>query len=327
MSNAQRIDVHHHFIPPQYLAYLMKTDPHWSGGPPIPDWNIGVARETMARYGIAQAVASVVPQTYWGDDAAAIHWSRHSNEFSARIVQDDPEHFGAFATLPLPNAEAACREIEYSLDELELDGIVMFSSYDARYPGDPAFEEVFQELEKRKAIVFIHPSTIVPGSIVPKLTLPWGVVEFVMDTTRCITNLLYSGTFERYPSIRYIVSHAGGTVPYIAWRIASSVTIVPGIERNVPKGPLHYLQKLYYDTALSTSDQVMAALAAFVPQSQVLFGSDWPMGTTLGLQLEDAYLSTTKAIDENRRRAIDRDNALALFPRFARGAERLAKSA
>jgi predicted TIM-barrel fold metal-dependent hydrolase len=138
MSNAQRIDVHHHFLPPQYLASLMKTDPHWSGGPPIPDWNINVARETMARYGIAQAVGSVVPQTYWGDDAAAIHWSRHSNEFSARIVQDDPQRFGAFATLPLPNTEAACREIEYSLDELKLDGIVMFSSYDARYPGVPA---------------------------------------------------------------------------------------------------------------------------------------------------------------------------------------------
>jgi predicted TIM-barrel fold metal-dependent hydrolase len=322
MSNAQRIDVHHHFIPPKYLEYLMKTDPHWSGGPPIPDWNIEKARETMAKYGIAQAVGSVVPQVYWGDDAAAIHWARHSNEFAARIVQDDPQHFGAFATLPLPNTAAACRELEYALDTLKLDGVVIFSSNDARYPGDPAFEELFQELERRKAIVLIHPSTIVPGSIVPKLTLPWGLVEFVMDTTRCITNLLYSGTFERYPSIRYIVSHAGGTVPYIAWRIASGVTIMPGAEKQMPKGPLHYLKKLYFDTALSTSDQVMAALDVFAPQSHVLFGSDWPMGTTLGLQLEDEYMSSTPALTESRRRAIDRDNALALFPRFALASDR-----
>ena len=127
---------------------------------------------------------------------------------------------------------------------------------------------------------------------------------------------------KRYPSIRYIVSHAGGTVPYIAWRIAATAQIMPGAERVVPKGPLHYLQKLYYDTALSTSDQVMAALAAFVPQSQVLFGSDWPMGTTPALKMEDDYLSSTPVLTDKARRAIDRDNALALFPRLALATDR-----
>ena len=320
MSNAQRIDVHHHFIPPKYLEYLMKTDPHWSGGPPIPDWNIAKARETMAQYGIAQAVGSVVPQVYWGDDAAAIHWARHCNEFAARIVQDDPQRFGAFATLPLPNTAAACRELEYALDTLKLDGVVIFSSNDARYPGDPAFEELFQELERRKAIVLIHPSTIVPGSIVPKLTLPWGLVEFVMDTTRCVTNLLYSGTFERYPSIRYIVSHAGGAVPYLALRLAFGEKLAGWPHENTPKGVLHYLKKLYYDTALSPSEQVFAALKEFVPPTQVLFGSDYPMVPEQVATIETQMIESSKVLDDRTRRMIDRDNALALFPRLVRTA-------
>jgi predicted TIM-barrel fold metal-dependent hydrolase len=325
MSNAQRIDVHHHFLPPEFLAYANKMNPRWSGGPQIPEWNVRLARETMERFQIASAVASPMPLTYFGDEAAAIHWARHCNDFSARIVGDDPAHFGAFATLPLPDADAACREVEYSLDVLKLDGVVLFSSYGVQYPGDPAFDEVFQELEKRKAVVFIHPNTIVPGSIVPKLSIPWGVVEFVFDTTRCITNLLYSGTLERYPSIRYIVAHAGGTVPWVAWRIAASLAAMPGAERDVQNGPMHYtrqLQKLYYDTALSISDQVMVGFEEFAPRSQILFGSDWPMAGTHALVLEDAYLSSTKVIDEKARRAIDRDNALALFPRFAQQADR-----
>jgi predicted TIM-barrel fold metal-dependent hydrolase len=196
-----------------------------------------------------------------------------------------------------------------------------------QYPGDPQFEQVFAELDKRRATVFIHPNTIVPGSIVPKLTIPWGVVEFVMDTTRCVTNLLYSGTLERYPNIRYIVAHAGGTVPWVAWRIAASAHMLPDAHATMPKGPMHYLQKLYFDTALSVSDQVMAGLGKFVPRSQVLFGSDWPMAGTIALEMEDAYLKSTKAIDDATRRAIDRDNALALFPRFASASERLAKTA
>src|SRR5262245_31368705 len=217
---ANRIDVHHHFLPPEYVAWLGRQGSSWTGGPQVPEWNLELARAAMERHGIGVAVASTIPQVYWGDISAAIHWARHCNEFAARAVQDDPEHFGGLAILPLPDTHAACQELEYALDVLRLDGVIMMTSHGNQYPGDPAFEELFQELERRKAVVFIHPTTVPPGAIVPKLTLPWGIVEFVADTTRCVTNLLYSGTLERYPSIRYIVSHAGGTVPYIAARIA-----------------------------------------------------------------------------------------------------------
>ncbi|HEY7640349.1 MAG TPA: amidohydrolase family protein [Steroidobacteraceae bacterium] len=315
--NPQRIDVHHHFLPPDFLADLKRQGAKWTGGPPLPVWNVAIAREVMERYNIAAAVASTVPSPFWGDTAAAAHWARHANEFAARIVHDDPAHFGYFASVPLPDTAAALREVEYALDVLKLDGVQLFSSYGNQYPGDPQFDELFQELERRKAIVHIHPSTVVPGAIVPKLSIPWGVVEFVLDTTRCVTNLLASGTFERYPSIRYIVSHAGGTVPYIAWRIAMSAHELPDFGAKAPQGALHYLKKLYYDTALSTSEQVLAALREFVPTSQVLFGSDWPMVPETAVQMEHRDLEASKVLDDTTRRAIYQDSALALFPRFA----------
>jgi predicted TIM-barrel fold metal-dependent hydrolase len=314
--NPQRIDVHHHFIPPEFIADLARQGAKWTGGPPIPNWNVSIARAVMERNGIAAAVASTVPSAYMGSDTPA-RWARHINEYAARIVHDDPAHFGFFASVPLPDTAAALREVEYALDVLKLDGVQLFSSFGNQYPGDPQFDELFQELERRKAIVHIHPSTVVPGATVPKLSIPWGIVEFVLDTSRCVTNLLLSGTFERYPSIRYIVSHAGGTVPYIAWRIAMSAHEFPEVGAKAPKGALYYLKKLYYDTALSTSEQVFAALKEFVPMNQVLFGSDWPMVPEGAVKMETRDLEASKVLDDATRRAIYNGNALALFPRFA----------
>src|SRR5262249_11340528 len=142
----------------------------------------------------------------------------------------------------------------------------------------------------------IHPSTVVPGATVPRLSIPWGIVEFVLDTSRAIANLLASGTLERYPSIRYIVSHAGGTVPYIAWRMAMSAQELPDFGSKAPKGALHYLKKLYYDTALSTSEQVFAGLKEFVPMNQVLFGSDWPMVNERVVKMETDGLEGSKVL-------------------------------
>jgi predicted TIM-barrel fold metal-dependent hydrolase len=318
-TNPQRIDVHHHFLPPEFIADLVRKGRDWTGGPVLKEWNVSIAREVMERNGIAAAVGSVVPITYWGDLKEAARWSRHSNEYMAKIVRDDPEHFGAFATLPLPDTQAAVREAEYALDVLKLDGVQLWSSYGGQYPGDPAFEELFQELNRRAAVVHLHPHTLPPGANVPKLTIPHGIIEFVFDTTRAVTNLLYSGTLERYPAIRYIISHAGGTIPYMSGRITLS-TQLEVVRDKLPKGPQHYLQqlqRLYYDTALSTYDVVLAALGQFVPTSQVLFGSDYPLVDEFVVKLETSSLEKSRVLDDATRNAIDRDNALALFPRFA----------
>jgi predicted TIM-barrel fold metal-dependent hydrolase len=164
--------------------------------------------------------------------------------------------------------------------------------------------------------VLIHPTTVPPGSARSGLSLPYALVDFVFDTTRAITNLLYSGTFERHPSIRYIVSHAGGAVPYLGWRLGLG-EIGPELRARVPKGTMHYLRQLYYDTALSATEPVFAALRQFVPTSHVLFGSDFPYVPDGLIKVETNGLDQSAVLDDSMRAAIDRDNALALFPRLA----------
>lgn len=319
-TDRKRIDVHHHVLPPEFKAHLAGRNQAWTGGPPVPEWDLAMAREMMAQNGIAAAVASASPSVSWGEPGTAARWARHCNELLARITHDDPTHFGGFASLPLPDTAAACRELEYAFDELHLDGVLLWASEGTQYLGDPDFEELFQELDRRKAVVFIHPNTAPPGSNVPKLTLPYALVEFVFDTTRAVANLLYSGTLERYPSIQYIVSHAGGAVPYLAWRLGLGEAMSPALRRNVPKGTLHYLQRLHYDTALSASEFVFGALRQFVPTTQILFGSDFPYVTPQLIAAEVSGLERSALLDGAAQHAIDRGNAERLFPRFRESA-------
>ena len=216
-NNPRRIDVHHHVLPPHFVSELNSLGINWTGGPIVPTWSHAQARETMENAGIEAAIASVSPGVYWVPPTEfAVSLARRCNDFLADLVRDDPTHFGGFATMPLPDVDAALTELEYAYDILGLDGVVLFTSQGDRYLGDPHYQPFFEELERRKAIVFIHPTTMAPGADATGLDIPYGVAEFVFDTTRCVTDLLYSGTLERYPSIRYIVSHAGGTVPYLA---------------------------------------------------------------------------------------------------------------
>jgi predicted TIM-barrel fold metal-dependent hydrolase len=317
-ANPRRIDVHHHVLPPKFLAHLKEQGIAWTGGPVLFDWSVPIALETMERQGIATAIASVVPSVHWGDLQSAIRFAKHGNDYLAEIVQKDPVHFGGLGTLPLPDLAASLEETRRIYDELKMDGLILFSSQANTYLGDPSYEELYQELDRRNAVALIHPTTAPPGATVPRITVPWGIVEFVADTSRAVANLLYNGVLERYPNIRFIVSHAGGFVPYIALRMALSGDHLPGMKDNIPKGATHYLQRLYYDTALSTSEQVLAALRQFAPPSQVLFGSDYPLVPEEVVQLESSMLERSKVLDDATRKAIDRDNALALFPRLAK---------
>ena len=234
-TNPKRIDVHHHILPPAFISALNSLNVPWTGGPEIPTWSLSQAHDMMGQMGIDAAVASASPGVYWGGDTGfAVKLAHETNEFLAEVVRDDPDHFGAFATMPLPDVDASLRELEYAYDTLGLDGVVLFSSQGGRYLGDPLFDPLFEELERRKAIVFIHPTTLPPGADATGLTIPYGVAEFTFDTTRAITNMLYSGTLERFPSIRYIVSHAGGTIPYLAWRI-SGASYLPELRDRAPR--------------------------------------------------------------------------------------------
>jgi 6-methylsalicylate decarboxylase len=317
-TKPKRIDVHHHILPPNFVSALNSLSIPWTGGPEVPSWSLQQAHDMMGAMGIDAAVASPSPGVYWGGDTAfAVKLARETNEFVADVVRDDPEHFGGFATVPLPDVDASLEELEYAYDTLGLEGVVLYTSQGDRYLGDRSYDPFFEELDRRKAIVFIHPTTIPPGADATGLTIPFGVAEFTFDTTRAVMNMLCSGTLERYPSIRYIVSHAGGTIPYLAWRIAGA-SYLPELRDRAPKTDgLALLQKLYYDTALSTSEFVFGALKEFVPMSQVLFGSDFPYIGPAVLQAERYGLENSKVLDDAARAAIDRGNALTLFPRFA----------
>ena len=317
-TKPKRIDVHHHILPPNFVSALNSLSIPWTGGPEVPSWSLQQAHDMMGAMGIDAAVASPSPGVYWGGDTGfAVKLARETNEFVADVVRDDPEHFGGFATVPLPDVDASLEELEYAYDTLGLEGVVLYTSQGDRYLGDRSYDPFFEELDRRKAIVFIHPTTIPPGADATGLTIPFGVAEFTFDTTRAVMNMLYSGTLERYPSIRYIVSHAGGTIPYLAWRIAGA-SYLPELRDRAPKTDgLALLQKLYYDTALSTSEFVFGALKEFVPMSQVLFGSDFPYIGPAVLQAERYGLENSKVLDDAARAAIDRGNALTLFPRFA----------
>jgi 6-methylsalicylate decarboxylase len=304
--------VHHHILPPDYLSALASVGITSSGGRPIPDWDIQSTLALMDRYGIATAITSISePGIFFGDETFRRELARRCNEFSAQLIKDYPQRFGAFAILPLPNVDATLRELEYALDTLKLDGIVLLSSVDGRYPGDSLFDEFFTELNRRNAVVFLHPTVPAINSEL-KLDLPPFLIEFVFDTTRAVTNLVYSGTLERCPDIRFIVAHAGGTIPFLAYRIAMGQIMLPG----VPQGALTYLKQLYYDTALSVNPNALRSLQALVDASHILFGSDYPFAPEVAVSLFVQGIQNFDGFDEQARKAIERESALALFPRF-----------
>ena len=252
-NEAYRIDVHHHILPPVYVDALKSIGADKSGGAELPAWTKEDALAMMDRQGIATAVTSISsPGVYFGDIAFARDLAHRCNEYSAELVRDNPRRFGALALLPLPDADAALEELAYALDTLRLDGVILQASVGDQYLGDTAFDPVFDELNRRKATVLLHPTTP-PGSDVPKLDLPSFLVEFIFDTTRAVANLIVSGTLERCPDIALIVSHAGGAAPYLAGRFDTGEHLMPKLKERAPKGALSYLECLYYDTALSAT--------------------------------------------------------------------------
>ena len=309
----QRIDIHQHFLPPFYLAALAENGIRVGAELPFLEWDVQSTLELMGRHEIATAIVSISePGVYFGDALSARQLARRCNEYAADLMREYPTRFGAFAILPLPDVDSALQELEYALDTLRLDGVVLLSNSDGRYPGDPLFNELFGELQRRKAIVFIHP-TVPAINRHLQLDLPPFLVEFVFDTTRAIVNLLYSGTLDRCPDIRFIAAHAGGTVPYLAHRIAMGQIMLPG----APQGTITYLKQLYYDVALSTSPYVLHSLQELVDASRLLFGSDYPFAPEMATDFVIRGLKRHYEFDETARAMIERENALALFPRFA----------
>ena len=306
-----RIDVHHHILPSVYTSALAKIGITSAGGVPLPNWNAQKSLDVMDRYGIATAITSIsAPGIYFGDFEFSKDLAKRCNEFSADLISDNKMRFGGFAVLPLPDVKAAVNELEYALDVLKLDGVVLLSNVDGHYLGTSKFDDLYSELNRRKAIVYIHPTVPANGKF-PKMKIPTSVEEFVFDTTRAISSLILNKTLNRFPKIRFIVSHAGGTAPYIAWRMSL-------LDYQIHTDTINDLKRLYYDTALSASPYALRSLQELVNPSHILFGSDYPFAPEIITRMTISGLNTFNGFDEKQLRGINRENAIDLFPQFAR---------
>jgi 6-methylsalicylate decarboxylase len=305
-----RVDAHAHVIPEPYVDAI----PAPGGNLPKPPMVSAEDLLTMMdRYAIDAAVISTGPPgAFFGDQARANEIARLANELIAATVRDNPAKFAGLAMLPLPDPGAALAELAHALDVMGLEGVLLLSHVAGTYLGDPSWETLYAELDRRGAYVFLHPT--VPSVGVP-LAHPAWLYEFPFETTRALANLIYSGTFERYPNIRWQISHLGGATAVLAHRIASLAEREPQKAEAAPAGALAYLSRLYYDTGLANHDLPYRAATMLAPADHIVFGTDWPY-----LRMPDQLREPAPGLaflHEGERAALDGGNIEALVPRFA----------
>jgi predicted TIM-barrel fold metal-dependent hydrolase len=302
---ARRIDIHHHLIAPEYRKAVAAAN---LGGLPALSPEQSIAE--MDKNGVATSLLSLAaPGLWWGNAEQSRSLARGINEYGAKMVRDFPGRFGLMATLPLLDVDASLKEIAYAFDTLKCDGMGLITSYDDRYLGDAIFAPVWEELNRRKAVVYTHPSQPACCSKM-KDEVAVGTIEYATDTTRTIASIVFSGTAARYPDIRWIFSHGGGTVPFLLSRFVREEAGMKEKEKRLPRGMLYELKKFYYEIAQANHPGALDALLRLVPPSQMLFGTDYPYRPT-----SDATEGlAAHGFSPADLRAIERDNTLRLLP-------------
>ena len=307
-----RIDTHHHAVPDDYRNLLRKAGIEGAGGRALPEWSPQGSLHAMSELGVGTAILSVsAPGTTFlpkPADSAAL--ARDLNDHLATVVGAQPDRFGFFATIPMPHVEESAAEVVRSLDELHADGVILLANAAGVYLGQDGQDELFAALDARSAVVFIHPADL-PGPAVEGV-LPFAT-DFLLDTTRAAYLLVRNGICRKYPNIRFILSHAGGFVPYASHRMA--IGIVSDTGQSLVD-TLDDFAGFYFDTALSSSAAALPSLLAFAKPGHITFGSDYPFGPVMVGKLFAAGLETYPGLDADARGAIERTNALALFPRL-----------
>ena len=311
------IDTHYHFFPPQFqqASIEWETKRNIPRFPAAAAWTRARAVEELDRSGIRTAMLSLpsIPGTWFDFDArGAARMARICNDYAAQMARDYPGRFGVFAALPMLDTESSLREIEYALDVLKADGIGLQTNYGDKWPGDPVYRPIFDELNRRKALVYFHPLVASCCARLSVGTFP-AVLEVPHDTTRAAASLLLSGSFARDRDIKWLFSHAGGTVPMLAGRMDYFFRSRQDLARFAPDGVEAEFRRLYYDTASSTHPASMAALLKVVPDTQVVFGSDYPYVPVA----EQATALRTLDLSAAQVRAIESGNAMKLIPRLS----------
>ncbi len=301
-----RIDVHHHLM---YPGFLEDAGGRRAGS--TFKWSPEMSIEDMDKSGIAVSILSLIqPSASTPELEKGRKIARLANEFGAQLARDHKGRFGSFATIPLLDIEGALRETAYALDTLKAEGIGLMTSYQDKYLGDAAFAPVWEELNRRKAVIYTHPLSPECCRNI-KTDVPPAVVEYATDTTRTIASLVFSGTAARYPDIRWIFSHSGGTMPFLLSRFArQEIDMKEKAVERMPKGLMYELKKFYYDTAQGNHSGALAALMKIVVPAQVLFGTDFPFRDGA----EEIGGLTAFGFKPKELRAIERENALKLMP-------------
>ncbi len=316
MTKSRIIDIHHHFVPQAYRDALLACGdacPPPGYQAPLRNWSAAHSLEEMDKAGIASAMVSITtPGIHFGDGAKAQILARQCNEDGARLAADHSGRFGLFAALPLPEIEASLREIAFAFDQLKADGIGLYTNYQAKWLGHAVFAPILAELDRRKAIAFVHPIAA-PCCCGLQPEFNEAVIEYGTDTTRTIASLLFSGAAVRFPNISWIFCHAGGTMPYLIERFLNEAKR-PHSAKHVPNGVVHELQRFYYDIAQTANPVPIAAFRKLVPTAQILFGTDYPYG--IGCAGHVSALAAC-GFDASELAAIERGNALRLLPRLA----------
>lgn len=308
---AGRVDVHQHIVPSFYRGLLAKAGIAEAGGRALPEWSPQAALELMDLLGTTTAIVSVsTPGTgFLTDPGEAADLARRLNDSSATLAADHAGRFGYFATLPMPDPIASATEARRALDELGADGVTLLANNQGTYLGAGGQDALWQVLDERGAIVFVHPAEL-PAPAVEGI--PPFAADFLLDTTRAAYLLVRNGIARTYPNIRFILSHAGGFVPYASHRMAVAIA---GDTGRSPLDVLDDFRAFYFDTALSSSPAALPTLLAFARPGHVLFGSDWPFAPTAAGQYFAGGLDT--GADPDLLQAVNRGNAEALFPRLA----------
>jgi predicted TIM-barrel fold metal-dependent hydrolase len=307
------IDVHFHLIPQFYRDAVYMA----GGGPAIgryPEWTSALALELMDKHGIAVAIASIAqPGVGFLPPDKTAEFARRCNDYAAELIAQHPKRFGCFGLLPMHDSDAAIAEARYCLETLRFEGISLFASYGERFLGDAAFDPVLDYLDSQNAVVHIHPG-LHPTS--KALTLPWPgfMIEYPFDTTRAAVNLLFSGALERFADIRFILSHAGGTLPFLAWRLSVAPMIDKRLRARSREEIFAALKTFWYDNALASGPQPFGALSGIAASDRIVFGSDWPFCNDRVVAEEVADFTAPDFLPPETIAGIGRNHALALFP-------------
>lgn len=309
METPHRIDVHHHPTPAFELTQGRRI-----GTGDLENWTAARSLEEMDKNGVATAILSLPHRAaQWrGDPLRARGIARQWNEFMARQAADHPGRFGMFAVVPVLDIDGSLREAEYALDALKADGINLMTNIGDKWLGDPHYFPLFEELNRRKATVYTHPISpdCMQNAMLPEIDD--SVIEFTADTSRAIAKLLFSGAAHRFKEIRFIFSHAGGTMPYILERFTRHASSNESASAQVPDGVIAYLERFYYDTAQASHIQAMSSLRTFIAATQLLFGTDFPFRNAK----DHVEGLRSCGFSESELRAIECGNARRLMPRW-----------